>query len=271
MCTQCGGAEEASPTVTYGASAAKHIFNEPALPASSVVPASAAPAATVEPPMSVASNDPTSPPPASAGPAAGAAGAGAPINTMPLAGAGGAAALPVGGNGAADGAAGAAMPVDQPAAQRPTTLGFEFTSVTQNGKYAPVNIGAVWVESASGQWVHTLEYWGNVPNDTHLNRYLSVSGPDYASFFGIPVTKVPPDVVTSATLQTHKTHSGLSWNLENASGSPVPDGMYTLVVELTEATSPGQFIEIPFEIGPGATAPTPPSSNYYTGIKLTLQ
>lgn len=171
----------------------------------------------------------------------------------------------------AAGALGAETPVEATAGPRPTVLTFEFTSVTQNGRYAPDNVGAVWVESASGQWVHTLEFWGNVPNGSHLNRYLSVSGPDYGSFFGIPVTTVPPDVVTTATLHMHKTHTGLSWNLENASGAAVPDGTYTLVIELTEAEAAGQFLEIPFVIGASATAPTLPSSPYYTGIKLTLQ
>ena len=273
----CGGGETPPPGVDYGATASQRLYTEPLLPATTAVPV-----------------DPTAVPPSGAptggGPTDPGAG-GLPSNPPIGSGAAGSAAdgvLPAAGAGpsvgtagmdgtAMPGAAGSGASADPGTAMpdvggaRPTMLSLQFTTVTQGGRYAPDNIGAAWVETSAGKWIHTLEFWANVPNGSHLNRYSGAGGPDYGTFFGIPVTMPPADVVTSATLKQHKSHTGLSWNLKDASGAALADGDYKAVIELTEATSPGKFLEIPFTIGASAASPTPPTSQFYTGVQLTLQ
>src|SRR5262249_36403719 len=123
-------------------------------------------------------------------------------------------------------------------------LSFDFTTKTYGGRYAPRNAGAVWITDASGKYINTLEYWGSTPNDTHLTSYIASKGADYAlcgaleklfgTCKGTNVTMPPPDVITAATFQTHKAHTGDHWNFKDAMGSPVPDGMYKIVIEMAE-------------------------------------
>jgi hypothetical protein len=160
-----------------------------------------------------------------------------------------------------------------------TKLTLEFTTKTYGGNRAPQNIGAVWVEDSNGKWIYTLEYWGSIPNDQHLSRYVSSGGPDYA--FNVPgelqgvlppgyVTQPPPDVVTGATLATHKQHMA-AWNFKDKAGMVVPDGAYRIVIEISEQEKTEKSTEVPFMQGamPGSTMP--PDGDIATGMKLTLQ
>jgi len=271
--TACAGADAPPPGVDYGNGGSQRLYEEPLLPATSIAP-SAVP--TVPNPDSSGGVVPTP-----AGPAdpiqpvaSGGAGAG---SALPDPGAGPSPSAGAAGSGASaipGGAAGADAtpgPEVAPGGPRPTMLTMAFTTVTQKGRYAPDNIGAAWVETAAGKWIHTLNFWANVPNGSHLNRYLGAGGADYGKFFGIATTPAPVDTVVTATLKQHGAHTGLSWNLKDANGTAIPDGDYKAVIELTEATSPGKFVEIPFTIGPSTTSPTPPTDQYFTGIQLTLQ
>jgi flagellar hook assembly protein FlgD len=68
----------------------------------------------------------------------------------------------------------------------------------------------------------------------------------------------------------HKTHS-VTWSLKDSMGKEVPDGAYKLVIELTEASSTGKSQEIDFMKAAGAPPVMPADTQYYTGMKLTLQ
>jgi hypothetical protein len=154
-----------------------------------------------------------------------------------------------------------------------TMLTFEVMTMTQNGRYAPKNVGAIWIEDSSGKWVYTLDYWNGPQNTDKLQRYNSVSGPKYVQpFFFIPpdaVWPAPADVVTTATLPAPSMHTA-KWNLKDKSGSVVPDGMYKLVIELTESDLAGKFHEIPFMKG-SAPVMVMDSTPEYSGMKLTVQ
>jgi hypothetical protein len=170
------------------------------------------------------------------------------------------------------------MAEQPPPTARPMILTLEFTTKTQRGRYAPKNVGAAWVETTNGKWVHTLEYWAGKPNDAHLTRYNAAGGPNYATsgelarVLGLPpyTTKPPADVVAGPTLDMHKMHTGSMWNLKDATGKEVADGMYRVVIELTEVDSTGKSQEIPF-----AKGATPVSVmmdyEFYSGVKLNLK
>lgn len=123
---------------------------------------------------------------------------------------------------------------------RPTRLVLTFTTVPQNGRYAPSNIGAAWVADAQSKWVHTFELWASANFVRALSTYVTAGGPIYARpiLLGLPgmapPVQVPPDVITSATLRMHKTHAGETWDLKDMNGNEVPDGRYSLVIEVAE-------------------------------------
>jgi hypothetical protein len=155
-----------------------------------------------------------------------------------------------------------------------TKLTLEFTTKTYGGKYAPVNVGAAWVADASGKWVYTLEMWCGWQNTKHLMVYDSAGGPDYSSglFPGTFASSKPPaDVIASATLKTHKTHTGASWSLKDSKGASVPDGMYKLMIELTEQEDSGKTLEVPFMVGAPPGPVIAMDSAVFTGVKITLQ
>jgi hypothetical protein len=150
---------------------------------------------------------------------------------------------------------------------KPTKLSFEVTTKTQGGRYAPKNVGAIWIEDSSGKWVYTLEWWDSILNASKLSRYSQVQGPAYVAFFG---DTPPADVITGATLSMHKSHS-VTWSLKDSKGAEAPDGEYTLMVEVSEAEANGKTLELPFTKGPAPVTMTPADSPYYTSMTLTLQ
>ncbi len=169
--------------------------------------------------------------------------------------------------GATGGTAGAGDPGGgTTAGPKPTMLSMQVTTVTQGGRYAPKNVGAIWVEDSSGKWVYTLEYWDGFINAQWLTAYQASGGPAYVPVF----STIPPDVTASATLNAHKTHN-VTWSLKDSKGNTVPDGAYKLVVEVTEYSGTGKSQSYDFNVGPDPVDLSPPDTQYYTGVKVTLK
>ena len=130
-----------------------------------------------------------------------------------------------------------AMGPEEPAESAgPGMLSVEFTSVGPGGRYAPRNCGAVWIEDEGGNFVKTIERWTAI-RDRYLENWTRASGGWGFSFFGN--TSDNPDqvdVVTAGTLSRHQMHMS-TWNMKNVDGEVVPDGNYTVVVEVTEGSS----------------------------------
>lgn len=269
----CCAPTEEPPAVEYSSVVAQRPFSAPVQPGASTLPGSQ-PAQTAQPEAAGAgpgiADDGASGGDAMTSLAAGTGAMGV-AGAQPSAAGNTAEPAHSSGAGGAGGMNADTAPEEMPSGPAPTMLTFAYTTRTQDGEYAPDNVGAVWVEDASGKWIHTLEYWGNVPNGSHLSRYSRAGGPDYGAFFGIRSVKPPPDTITSATLHMHKSHTGLSWDLKDKSGADVPDGMYKLVIELTEEEAAGEFLEIAFMKGPEAAEIAPPDTPYYTGMTLTLR
>jgi hypothetical protein len=103
------------------------------------------------------------------------------------------------------------------------TLKTQFTTISMDELWAPDNVGAVWIEDASQRYIKTLELWAGVRKSSLYK-------------WGVRACHKPEpevDVVTRATLPTHQTHE-VSWNGKDLNGLLVPDGIYTLFIEVTE-------------------------------------
>lgn len=138
-----------------------------------------------------------------------------------------------------------------------TKLELSYTTEALGGRYAPKNVGAVWVTDSSGKLVKSLEVWARI----RLRYLLS-----YASARG----SARPDVTATATLTNHKAHMA-SWDLKGSTGAAVPPGKYTLHAEVTDSHMDGKAIEIPFDTSAGPATIEPPGSAGFKGIKLVLQ
>lgn len=160
----CGGSA-ASPDVEFTAGPAAEQVPSVSAP-SEAPPSDSTQSSTSTPAVDPATQtDPTSPaastpgaahnPKAAAATSSATAGSGS-SSTDPsgTAGSGGA------GSGAdmTAGTGGSTAPADA-AGTAASALSVTLTTVTQGGKYAPLNVGAIWIETTSGQWIDTLEYW----------------------------------------------------------------------------------------------------------------
>ncbi|MEZ4252164.1 MAG: DUF2271 domain-containing protein [Polyangiales bacterium] len=139
----------------------------------------------------------------------------------------------------------------------PTKM-LEFTVLTSppGGKYAPKNIGAIWVERADGTFVHTLEMWARTRR-RYLVQFRSRTGSNTV------------DAVTGATLTSHRTHS-VRWNLTDVAGCAVSPGDYKLVLELTDRDGSGPLFEIPFTYDGGDLDLVPEDQRTFTAMHLTI-
>ena len=153
------------------------------------------------------------------------------------------------------------------AAARPTRLTLDFTTHAENGRYAPHNGGAAWVEDESGHWVHTFELWIGSAFEPDLKSYSTAGGPNYTQPFG---TMPPPDVITGATLRDHRTHANETWNLKDVNGMEVPDGAYRVVIELAESNTPTTYA-VPFAKSGTPFVLKPADAGFATNVTLTME
>jgi hypothetical protein len=96
-----------------------------------------------------------------------------------------------------------------------------FLSDTYGGFYEPANCGAVWIEDAMGHYVATADVWAQM----RLRNIFIWQGHRCATD--------EPDVVSSATLETHEEHD-VVWDGLDLTGEIAPDGPYVLNIEVTE-------------------------------------
>lgn len=195
---------------------------------------------------------------------ASAAGSGGPAGTTGGGSAGRAAAGMTGGQAGSVGAAGG-----PPGAAQVGVLTLDFTTVNQRGRYAPQNVGAVWIETEAGMFVKTLERWGQI-RANHLTRWNMASG-GWGSFFGGGNTADQMDAVSRATLRSHGAHH-VTWDMQDPTGKVVADGKYKVAIEVTEDnTRAGASADIAFDKGAAPQDITAPDKPPYSGLKLTYQ
>lgn len=125
------------------------------------------------------------------------------------------------------------------------------------GEYARENVGAAWIETASGGFVRTLIVWAEVRRE-HLVAWQASAGGDVV------------DAITGATRGGHRT-SEVAWDLRDAQGQAAAPGAYRLRLEFTEENSnkgdpAGPGLEVPFTLGAGPSLPTAPVSPQYRDV-----
>jgi len=242
-----------SPTTGYAGSAPGAVQERTPSPGSYAnVAGSLAPAAGSGAPPSA--GRPGTPQPAAAGSggrATGGALAAAGSGGMPRAGSGAA-----GSGGAPQAGSPAAGSGGAPAATV-SSLTFDVTTSAVGYQYAPKNVGAIWVQDASGKLVKSLEVWA-ATRRRYLTRYTS-------ALAGSTV-----DVTASATLSSHRTHHA-SWNLKDRNGAAVPPGTYTLVMELTDGDQTGRTNALTFDTATGSTTVSPSDAPSFSAMQLQLQ
>ncbi|HVU04765.1 MAG TPA: DUF2271 domain-containing protein [Polyangiaceae bacterium] len=144
------------------------------------------------------------------------------------------------------------------------TFTFTVTTVTANGRFAPRNVGALWIENQSGQFVKSLEVWG-AQRLGNLTAWTSVGGNTV-------------DAVTSATLSRHRQHTD-TWDCTDSTPSrqTVPNGSYQACVSFAEDDAipffgpPPHVACAPFQRGAGPFTTNPPDQTNFVGWTLQMQ
>jgi hypothetical protein len=109
-----------------------------------------------------------------------------------------------------------------PAAAQGVTA--RFMTTPAGGNFAPRNVVAVWVEDAQGNFVKTIGRWAGQRRQ-YLLAWNGKAGTNDV------------DAVTSATRGDHLNTIQAVWNLQNKAGQVVPDGTYTIRMELADRNS----------------------------------
>jgi hypothetical protein len=133
----------------------------------------------------------------------------------------------------------------------------QFTTVSLQQRWSPDNVGAVWIEDSMEHYVKTLQLWAGVRRKSLYK-------------FGKRACQMPEvDVVTSATLPTAGQHQ-VTWSGKDLKGNIVPDGMYTLFIEVSETElDVGATAMFPFAKGPMAPPLQPMDATPVKGVTIT--
>jgi len=117
------------------------------------------------------------------------------------------------------------------------------TTTPNGGPYAPRNIVAVWVEGNGGTFIKTIDRWA-ATRKQHLIAWNQAAGTNDV------------DAVSGATRQNHNTPLSITWDLTDRTNAVVPDGTYTIRMELADsnASQATQNHQGTFTFTKGATA-----------------
>jgi len=120
-----------------------------------------------------------------------------------------------------------------------------YTTTQHGGNYAPRNVVVSWVEDANGAFVKTIGRWANA-RKSHLVGWIAKAGNNDA------------DAVSGASRQDHSQIVTATWDLKNKAGNEVPDGTYTVRMELADSNSStaAQNDQGTYTLVKGATATT---------------
>lgn len=138
-----------------------------------------------------------------------------------------------------------------------SSLRIRVRTTTNNGRYSPRNIGAIWIETDQGVFVKTVERWAKT-----RGRWLSK--------FNASSAQNVVDAVTSATLSSHTTHDRM-WNLKNLSQCEIPNGTYRVMIEMTDTNAAGPSTSIPFTMNGTSQTVTPTETANFHDLLLELR
>ena len=99
-----------------------------------------------------------------------------------------------------------------------------YTTTPHGGTFAPKNVVVAWVEDAAGNFVKTIDRW-SATRTSHLVAWIAKAGNGDA------------DAVSGATRPDHTQTLTANWDFKNKAGQVVPDGTYTIRMELADSNS----------------------------------
>jgi len=114
-------------------------------------------------------------------------------------------------------------------AQESLTVRFD-TSATPNPQFGGQNIIAIWVEDNLGNYVQTIGRWSD---NTNHRRYLL----DWLTASNRPNDNPVPDGYVGGTFADYQTGLMVTWDFTDPAGALIPDGTYTLRMELADRNS----------------------------------
>lgn len=125
------------------------------------------------------------------------------------------------------------------------TVSITLTTTPNGGSYAPKHVVAVWIQNQGGTFVKTIGRWA-ATRKSSLVAWNTAAGANDA------------DAISGATIATHTAPLTLTWNLLDKASAEVPDGTYTVRMELADSNSStaGQNHQGTFTFVKGATAQT---------------
>jgi MYXO-CTERM domain-containing protein len=136
-----------------------------------------------------------------------------------------------------------------PDAEAKGSVRITFTTQPAGGAYQPNNVLAVWFQNAQGQHVRTIGRWA-AARTQHLVAYRTAAGTMENVF--------PADAISDASRLSHAGQVVVLWNLKDKNGQVVPDGTYTIRLEVADgnSTTAGQNNQGTFTFVKGANAQT---------------
>ncbi|MBX3205695.1 MAG: DUF2271 domain-containing protein [Labilithrix sp.] len=135
----------------------------------------------------------------------------------------------------------------------------EVTTISYRGEYAPANVGAIWITTAAGGFVRTLDVWGSKRLKHAVAWLASSNGNDV-------------DAVTGATRKSAGGHVA-PWDCRDAAGVEVAPGAYVVHVEFTEENSStgsprGPHQALAFDVAAAVSAATAPDQAGFSGLRV---
>ena len=148
-----------------------------------------------------------------------------------------------------------------PAAATPGLLTVTYTEGTDGGNYSPKHCSAIWIQDATGRFVKTLFAQAGT-RQQHLNNWETAT-----TAYGSVYNKV--DAISSATVNSFGTRT-CTWNGTNLASprAVLPDGVYTLKMELTCRNNTGNLATFTFTKGPTAQPQTPPNQPSFSNVSI---
>ncbi len=128
-----------------------------------------------------------------------------------------------------------------------------------NNVYSPANAVAVWIQNQGGTFVKTIGQWVAV-RQPHLVAWQQAAG------------TADVDAVSGPSRVNHAQPLTVLWNLKDRQGNPLPDGTYTIRLELAEAnsTTAGQNNQGTFTFikGPAPQTQTNLTNGGFTNVSI---
>jgi len=136
-------------------------------------------------------------------------------------------------------------------------LRFKVRTLPTGGRFAPKNVGAIWITDKDGSFVKTLKVWGEL-RAKWLEAWQGSSGGDRT------------DAITGATLSGHETHEIL-WPMTDHAGCEILPGLYNIRVELTDRSGKGANLSLPFEKADAPLSMLPADAEFFRDMALSLE